>query len=484
MQLSFMARFSRRFSSVYNLPILTLLASVLILRSDAGSMDCAPSLSVYRNEILARLPYVETNVTNNSYSDEGLLTTFLHLMLADCCRLSMKLIYNASSHDDADLHFPVIVNLEADHLMSSRKNLVPLLPQTGIAFLVLERSRSDYTWRIVKSLFATWPVLILILVLSLLAGIAAWSLEKWRNSDNFPPMFTKGVWEGFWWAFISITTVGYGDRYPKSVGGRLFAVLWILIGMCIISILTATLTSSMTTFSLEAKVKLPGTKVVVLVGSIEMVTGIQHQASLTRVKTAADIHEHLESGALMDAYLLAHFKRNHPSRTRKFKAQEVFQQKYLEYGVRVKDPKLAECLREKRFTQEAEWYEHAEILLQQSLLDEFENRDGNKVNLFDPDGVLYFPFLFTCLGVAALLLLTGGAWDLCRKINHRMKKKGRKGDFSITLARASLITDCINQDKMNDLERKIEDLNETFKSIKGGAIFVSPRYNMETTEIV
>ena len=97
-------------------------------------------------------------------------------MLADCCRLSMKLIYNASSHDDADLHFPVIVNLEADRLMSSRKNLVPLLPQTGIAFLVLERSRSDYTWRIVKSLFATWPVLILILVLSLLAGIAAWSL--------------------------------------------------------------------------------------------------------------------------------------------------------------------------------------------------------------------------------------------------------------------------------------------------------------------
>lgn len=106
----------------------------------------------------------------------SLSTAFLHLMLADCCRLSMKLIYNASSHDDADLHFPVIVNLEADRLMSSRKNLVPLLPQTGIAFLVLERSKSDYTWRIVKSLFATWPVLILILVLSLLAGIAAWSL--------------------------------------------------------------------------------------------------------------------------------------------------------------------------------------------------------------------------------------------------------------------------------------------------------------------
>ena len=106
----------------------------------------------------------------------SLSTAFLQLMLADCCRLGIKMIYNTSSHDDADLYFPVIVNLEADRLVSSQKNLVPLLPQTGIAFLVLEGSKSDHTWRIVKSLFATWPVLILILVLSLLAGIAAWSL--------------------------------------------------------------------------------------------------------------------------------------------------------------------------------------------------------------------------------------------------------------------------------------------------------------------
>lgn len=53
----------------------------------------------------------------------------------------------------------------------------------------------------------------------------------------------------------------YGDRYPRSIGGRLFAVMWILVGMVIISIFTAALTSSLTTLSLETKVKLPGTKV-------------------------------------------------------------------------------------------------------------------------------------------------------------------------------------------------------------------------------
>lgn len=67
----------------------------------------------------------------------------------------------------------------------------------------------------------------------------------------------------------------------------------------------------------------------------------------------------------MDAYFLVHFKSNYP--TSKLKVQEVIQQKNLEYGVRVKDKQLAECFREKRYTQEFDLYEHAEIFLQQSL---------------------------------------------------------------------------------------------------------------------
>ena len=53
----------------------------------------------------------------------------------------------------------------------------------------------------------------------------------------------------------------YGDRCPQSFGGRLFAVLWILVGICVCSIFTASLTSSLTTLSMETKLKLPGAKV-------------------------------------------------------------------------------------------------------------------------------------------------------------------------------------------------------------------------------
>ena len=50
--------------------------------------------------------------------------------------------------------------------------------------------------------------------------------------------FFKGWFEGFWWSFISMTTVGYGDKTPRSVAGRLFSVLWISIGIIAYGLLT------------------------------------------------------------------------------------------------------------------------------------------------------------------------------------------------------------------------------------------------------
>ena len=53
----------------------------------------------------------------------------------------------------------------------------------------------------------------------------------------------------------------YGDRCPKSIAGRLFAVVWILTGICMCSIFTAMLTTSLTTISLDTNIPLPQAKV-------------------------------------------------------------------------------------------------------------------------------------------------------------------------------------------------------------------------------
>lgn len=46
-------------------------------------------------------------------------------------------------------------------------------------------------------------------------------------------------WDGIWWAWVTVTTVGYGDIVPVSSIGRIFGAVLILMGVCLFSLLTA-----------------------------------------------------------------------------------------------------------------------------------------------------------------------------------------------------------------------------------------------------
>ena len=49
----------------------------------------------------------------------------------------------------------------------------------------------------------------------------------------------KSTSDGIWWAWVTVTTVGYGDIVPQSNAGRLFGALLILMGLALITMLTA-----------------------------------------------------------------------------------------------------------------------------------------------------------------------------------------------------------------------------------------------------
>jgi len=49
--------------------------------------------------------------------------------------------------------------------------------------------------------------------------------------------------DALWWAVVTVTTVGYGDRFPVSEGGRAVAVVLMLVGIGLIGVLTATVAS-------------------------------------------------------------------------------------------------------------------------------------------------------------------------------------------------------------------------------------------------
>ena len=63
--------------------------------------------------------------------------------------------------------------------------------------------------------------------------------------ENHPQANINSIPEGIWWAFVSITSVGYGDFYPVTWAGRFLAIILIVLGLTVISLLIANLASLM-----------------------------------------------------------------------------------------------------------------------------------------------------------------------------------------------------------------------------------------------
>ena len=85
-----------------------------------------------------------------------------------------------------------------------------------------------------------------LLLLLFLVGNLIWLAERRRNADQFPRQYLKGVGNGMWFALVTLTTVGYGDRAPLSKTGRAIAGVWMVMSLLALSSITAGLASAFT----------------------------------------------------------------------------------------------------------------------------------------------------------------------------------------------------------------------------------------------
>jgi voltage-gated potassium channel len=72
------------------------------------------------------------------------------------------------------------------------------------------------------------------LVAFLLASTLVVDLERGAPGANI-----ETADEGIWWAFVTITTVGFGDYYPVTRGGRILAVVLMSVGVGVFGVLTS-----------------------------------------------------------------------------------------------------------------------------------------------------------------------------------------------------------------------------------------------------
>ena len=85
----------------------------------------------------------------------------------------------------------------------------------------------------------------------LLVGVLVWLAERRHNPNHFPPQPARGIGNGLWFALVTMTTVGYGDRAPVTVAGRLVAGVWMVIALLTASSLTAGIATALTLSQLD-----------------------------------------------------------------------------------------------------------------------------------------------------------------------------------------------------------------------------------------
>ncbi|MFD2585504.1 transporter substrate-binding domain-containing protein [Croceitalea marina] len=95
---------------------------------------------------------------------------------------------------------------------------------------------------------------LLLFIILLFFGFLTWLFERKHNPDDFRPG-QKGIWDGLWWSVVTLTTVGYGDKAPKTRWGKVAGLGLMLSGLLFVSGLTASIASSLTVNQLTENIE-------------------------------------------------------------------------------------------------------------------------------------------------------------------------------------------------------------------------------------
>jgi voltage-gated potassium channel len=79
----------------------------------------------------------------------------------------------------------------------------------------------------------------IVIALWMIAVFAFGIFQRIADPKTYPT-----IWDAWWWAIQTVTTVGYGDNVPQQPAGKVVAAVLMIGGLAFLSIVTATITSS------------------------------------------------------------------------------------------------------------------------------------------------------------------------------------------------------------------------------------------------
>lgn len=90
-------------------------------------------------------------------------------------------------------------------------------------------NRFSLAAKIVKEEIILFLIVILIFIFLVSAGI--YFFENEAQPESF-----KSIPHSFWWTIVTLTTVGYGDVYPITIGGKIFTFFVLILGVAVVTV--------------------------------------------------------------------------------------------------------------------------------------------------------------------------------------------------------------------------------------------------------
>jgi polar amino acid transport system substrate-binding protein len=97
------------------------------------------------------------------------------------------------------------------------------------------------------------PLILGSLAMLVLIGISMWFIESRHPAAHGSESSVITLRDGLYWAIVTMTTVGYGDKTPKSTTGRVIAVSWMFASLVWVSLLSTSLVSRLTADRVESR---------------------------------------------------------------------------------------------------------------------------------------------------------------------------------------------------------------------------------------
>lgn len=116
---------------------------------------------------------------------------------------------------------------------------------SGLGIAVPKQTESDRWLSVAGAFFSIGflQILSVIVLILFIAGYIVWLFERKRNPKQFGGSQRSGIGTGLWWSSVTLTGVGYGDKVPITLGGRIIAIVLMFSSFAIFSGLTASVTA-------------------------------------------------------------------------------------------------------------------------------------------------------------------------------------------------------------------------------------------------